>query len=55
MKIKKVLGSEKMYLMEDGTKRPFKGTKETVTIEQAIEVLEQKPKKKRKKRKKKGV
>ena len=57
MKIVKVLGSERMYLMDDGSKRPFKGDKpETVTIEEAIEVLEQKPKKKRTyKRKKKEV
>ena len=60
MKIKRVLGSERMYLMEDGSKVPFKGDvtvsndmPETVTIDEAVEVLEQKPKKKRRKRKKK--
>jgi hypothetical protein len=57
MKIIKVLGSKRMYLMDDGSKRPFKSDikKETVTIDDAIEVLEQKPKKKRKRRKKKEV
>jgi hypothetical protein len=65
MKIIKVLGSERVYLMEDGSKRPFKldilsevdaPPVETVTIDEAIEVLEQKPKKKRKyKRKKKEL
>lgn len=62
MKVLKVLGSERMYLMSDGSKISFDDKEkifkkiETVTIEEAIEVLEQKPKNKRKyKRKKKEV
>jgi ethanolamine utilization protein EutQ (cupin superfamily) len=57
MKIIKVLGDERMYLMSDGSKRPF-GYKqvepvevipETVTIDEAVQVLESKKKRKNKK------
>jgi len=56
MKIIKVLGSEKMYLMSDGSKRPFDYKKqvmneilETVTIDEAVQVLQGKKKRKNKK------
>ena len=61
-KIIRVLGSEKCYLMDDGTKVPFaeKGKIimpskkiETVSIDEAVEVLEQKPKKKKRSYKRK--
>jgi hypothetical protein len=60
MKLLKVLGSEKVYLFEDGEKVPFGDRKrfnekrkqvETVSIDEAVEVLE-KPKKKKKRGKK---
>jgi len=54
MKVVRVLGSEGVYLLENGDKIPFGELRNLTVAPKEVAVEVEKPKKKRKKRKKKG-